>query len=451
MLSLISDPTAQSAYILQIGPFRVRLSASGRRQLLDHAITFGTEIAVLGSAVLVLKLAAWYWGQDGFGQFLLARRTIGLLQLPALCGMALGLTRFVAFAHARDPAREWNYLDAALMVTGITTLVAVAILLGLDSQLAGFLLGNVALTSLVQAIAPCVVGLVFHGLCYGFLRGRLHMVQANIFQAVNLGIVPLILFSWPGLSVSRLMLMLGTTQSLVAIGTLGWIRLRGPRPMGPRALFQDAGKEMLWYGAPRVPGEFFLGALGTAPVTAAAHLADAAAAGRIGLGMALVTLVSSLFAPLGQVMLPSISGRVANGRTTGLAREVYLITAICAGLTLLCVGLLEVIAPWLLVTVFGPTFVAAVTPVRVVLLGAVPYVCYVVCRNVLDAIHAAPLNAVNLLAALLGLGVVIGTGRTLSSVAPAVVVSMTILGTLTLWRTRNALNHLASQPSEVQS
>ena len=58
----------------------------------------------------------------------------------------------------------------------------------------------------------------------------------------------------------------------------------------------EAARALLWYGVPRVPGEFALGALFTLPVTLAAHRAGAAQAGFVGLCISLLSMAGSLFA-----------------------------------------------------------------------------------------------------------------------------------------------------------
>jgi O-antigen/teichoic acid export membrane protein len=413
-----------------------RLKAlAGTKLARDHLLTLVTELGVMGASLVVLKLAASYAGPAGFGEFVLARRMIGFIQLPVLCGVGLALTRAVAMVRGGGSAgSEWGYLDAALVITGCASLFAAVLLIAGARPFAAAALGASGYALLARALAPGVVALVLHGVAYGLLRGRQTMVPANLLQALNLGLIPLGVFLIPGLAIPQLVGIIGSCQLTLALVTLAGLRARGPRPAPLGVTMRREGTELLRYGAPRVPGEFVLGALSALPVTAAAHYGGAVEAGYVGLGLSLLTLVGSLFAPLGQVMLPAISAQVASGRTAGLARQTWLLTVVCAGLTALGVILIEVLAPWLLPAVFGPEFGAAVGPVRLIVLGAVPYVLYIVLRNVLDAIHAAPLNAVNLVVALGAFGLVLGIGRGSEAVAPAVLVTMTVLGSLTAWR-----------------
>ncbi len=441
---VIATPPAAS-----VAAWRDRLPSWARVKALastklarDHLVTLATELLVMSASLVVLKLAAAYTDAAGFGEFVLARRMIGLVQLPALCGIGLALTRSVAMGiERRGPGSQWGYFDAALLITSATGGVAAALLLLAARPFALLTMGGAEYAPLARAIAPGVLGLVLHGVAYGLLRGRQTMIPANVVQAVNLGLIPLVVFGVGGLAIPTLILCIGSGQLFVAAAVLLWLRLKGPRPALGSTIRGDAA-ELLRYGAPRVPGEFVLGALSALPVTAAAHYAGPAEAGRVGLGLSLLSLIGSLFAPLGQVMLPAISARIAAGRIDGLGRVVWGLTLVCAGLTALGAVGLELLAPWLLPAVFGPGFAQAVTPVRIIVLGAVPYVIYIVLRNVLDAIHAAPLNAGNLAVALAVLGLVILARPGASTVPYGVLAAMTVLGLLTVWRTRRALRAL---------
>ncbi len=412
-----------------------------RRQ--DYLVTFLTEFVVLGGSILVLKLAAVYWGGSGFGEFILGRRLIGLLQPAVLCGMGLAITRNVAMSRASQSGTEWPSLDGALLITSVTILLAAAFLLIPSRFVAAVFFGNGSLAPLSRALAPCVAGLVLHYIVYGVLRGRNASREANLLQAVNLGLLPLAAFAIPRLTAVTLLTVLGLGQMVVSLGVLYRLRRPGPAAESLPGIWREGGRELLRYGAPRVPGEFMLGALGTLPVTAAAHYGGPVLAGQVGLGLSLLTLVGSVFTPLGIIMLPSISGRVATGDVAGLGREVRRLTLACVGLTIVGTITLELLAPWALPLVFGPEFAAAVTPIRVIVLGAVPYVCYVILRNVLDAIHAAPLNAGNLAVGLLVQGAFLVLGRA-AMIPVAIAAGMTTLGLMTLWRTVRVVHALTS-------
>lgn len=415
-----------------------------RRANPDYIGTFVTEFLVLGSSILALKLAAVYWGTTGFGEFVLGRRVIGLLQPAILCGMGLAVTRNVAMARAARDQGEWDVLDGALVIVAGTLAVTLAIILPAGRLIAVGLFGDGHLAPLARALAPCLVGLVLHYVAYAVLRGRQESKPANLLQAVNLGILPLGAFALPGLSPAALLLWLGLAQCAVSIAALVWLRRPGPAIPAWRVIWARTGRGLFRYGAPRVPGEFMLGALGSLPVTAAAHQAGPVFAGQVGLGLSILTLVGSVFTPLGIIMLPRISARVATGAVDGLGREVRRLTFYCLGLTALGTVLLLLLGGWAIPFVFGPGFAGAVLPVRIIALGALPYVCYVILRNVLDAIHAAPLNAGNLAAALAVQGGCLLLIPGANGIPIAVVCGMVTLGLLTIWRTTRVIHDLVA-------
>lgn len=411
--------------------------ARGSRR--DYISTFVTEFLVLGGSILTLKLAAVYWGTAGFGEYVLGRRVIGFLQPAVLCGMGLAVTRQVAMARAEPGDGEWSWLDGALLITLSTIAVTCMALLAFSHQVAGAFFGDASLAPLARGLTTCVAGLVLHYVAYAVLRGRHASNPANLLQAVNLGILPLIAFGLPGLQPAMLLFWLGLAQLAVSTGALVALRRPGPALTSPGVTWERTGRELFKYGAPRVPGEFMLGALSTFPVTAAAHDGGPVLAGQIGLGLSLLTLVGSVFTPLGILMLPSISARVAAGEVKGLGAEIRRLTLICLGLTVLGTIALELLAGWAIPFVFGDEFAGAVQPIRIIGLAAIPYVAYVILRNVLDAIHAAPLNAANLAVALAVQAAVIFFASGPASVPVAVAAGMTMLGLLTAWRTRQVV------------
>ena len=399
----------------------------------DVGVTFAVEFLVLGASLLTLRLAATHWGAAGFGDFVLARRALGWIQLPALLGLHLALARFVAMAEAAGRFREAaGYLRGGTQLIVASLAALVALLLVLQRPLAFLLLGDAGATDTMRAVALAIAGLVAHTVAYGALRGRRRTRAANALQALSLGIVPLVAITLPGVTVVRYLTLTGGAMlvggALVAASMARGVRGATPSPGVTRSL----RRELLAYGAARVPGELALGALFALPVVLAAHRAGAVAAGQIGLALSLLQLVGALFSPLGQAMLPAISARVAKGELAAVRRMVRL-TAL-GGIALATLSVMVVVGatPWVLSRFFGPEFVPAVPLVRIVVVAGVPYGVYVLLRAVLDAVHCRPLNARNLVIALAAFLVVALTVGTTWGLASGILVAMTVLGGRTL-------------------
>jgi O-antigen/teichoic acid export membrane protein len=398
----------------------------------DYALTFAAEFAALGSSLLVLKLAAAYWGATGFGEYMLVRRTLGLLYLPILCGMGLALTRHVAMARARGERTEQSYFLGAVLVTTATSGAAALLLNVLSRPLAVLIFSSGDYTMLVRTLAVAVAGLVFHGVAYGMFRGRMAMLQANALQVVNLAVVPAAVFSLPGLSVAQVTALMGLVWCGVSVFAIGSLLRSAPHGVWNRDELSPHTSELLRYGVARIPGELALGALFALPVVLTAHFSGVERAGFVALGVSLLSMLGSLFAPLGQILLPAVSSMWVQDDHMALWRKIRKLALRCIGLAAILVAVVEGLAPWGLVTFLGPGFDAAVPVVRTLCLAGIPFVAYVVLRNVLDALHARPLNAKNLV---LALGIFLAgasLGASSKLVVEAFAIGVLALGLLTI-------------------
>ncbi len=409
------------------------LGRSVRR--VDYLITFVSEFAVLASGLLVLRLAANYWGAAGFGEYVVLRRSLALLQLPLLCNMGVAVSRYVAISQARASGSSVrDYFDGALLVTACGAVAATLVSAVAAGPLAELLFGNGAYASLSRAAGFALPGLLFHGVTYGYLRGMLALKAANLLQFTNLGLVPAAVLLVPGLSVAASVTAMGSCWLAVSLVAIGASLARAGGRQASFALRPVT--ELLRYGLPRVPGEFALAALFSLPVTIAAHRGGPASAGMLGLGLSLLSMVGSMFAPLGQVLLPTASRWASEPLRDDLEREVRSVLLWCSAIALVMASVLAVSARGLILWYVGMAFAPAVPIARVLLVAAVPFVWYVVLRNVLDALDVRALNARNLVVALVVL--VSGSVAGGKSLAPyAVVAGVWCLGLLTVrdaWR-----------------
>jgi O-antigen/teichoic acid export membrane protein len=401
----------------------------------DYLVSFGTEGATLALGFFVFKLAASYWGPVGFGEYVLVRRAVALLSLPISCGMAVGVTRFVAASASRSGVRRYG--RAAITIVVVASIVGLSAINVAPGQTARLFFGEATYAPLVWPLSVAVFGMVLHGVAYGLFRGRFQLVRANALQFINIGAVPLFVFLAGGLEVSRLVLMLGGIWVAVAVIAL-LIGLQTPRDDGQEGL-GGAARELLTYGLPRIPGEFALAALFALPAILTAHLGDVATAGYVGFATSLLTMMGSVFAPVGVIVLPSASQAIANGQSATLWRDVRRITYACVAAAGFLVLGLELVSGLVVGLGLGPGFAAAITPVRIVLLGGMPFVGYIVLRNVLDAASVWPFNARNLLVAVAAMVAQIAVFQHPNIVPVALASSVALLGALSVRDTRRLL------------
>jgi O-antigen/teichoic acid export membrane protein len=389
----------------------VVLPAQPRPRRHDYLFTFASEFGILLAGLIVLRVAAHYWSVADFGAFVLARRALTLAQLPLLCNMAVAVSRFTAMARASGDRGDDHFLAGIVIAMGSTVVGALLVIVA-ARLLAILVFGDARFADLVRAIALALPPLVLHGVLYGELRGRLAMRAANALQVANLGVAPLAVFALRDIAVVRVFQVLAAAWTFTTVPVLLMLLLRHERrtawlPTRPVLI------EMLRYGLPRVPGEFALAGLLSLPPIITAHVRGVTQAGFVGLGCSLLGMVGALFAPLGQIVLPSVSALAARGEAGMIRREVRRLGIGSAVLALPgSLALLAMLGP-LIRFYMGAAYLPAVPAIRVILAGVVPYVLYIVLRNVLDALSPRPLNARNLLA-----GVTVSAGFSLLAATP---------------------------------
>src|SRR5215472_16552492 len=89
----------------------------------EYASTFATQFADLGCQLLVHKLAAHYFGKQGFSEYAVARRAISTIYPVCLLGLGVALPRFIAVSAAdEEGAVRDRFWGASLWCVGFMVL-----------------------------------------------------------------------------------------------------------------------------------------------------------------------------------------------------------------------------------------------------------------------------------------------------------------------------------------
>jgi O-antigen/teichoic acid export membrane protein len=378
MASIQTDPLAA-----QSGRKSWWLDPSVTRQASEYFSTFLTEFLVMASQLITYKLAAHQLGKSGFAEYALARRTVSLLFPVPVMGLAVGLPRYIGFANGRgDRESVARYYGATLWCVGCAAFCCLLVMNLFSKTFAFLLFGNIQYSYLAFPLSLIVVALCLHTVVCGYFRGQMHMNRANVLQFVNLALVPVISFLVFGYSLSRTLISIGVMSLLMSlVGTL-------KTPFRAIALnnLKEAG-ELVRYGIQRVPGDFVLMALFTLPATFVAHLKGVQEAGFVAFGISVVSMIGSIFAPVGLVLLPKATIMLAQGVRDELKQHVRFILR---ATFVLCIVIIAVIGIWIPVLVrlyLGASFEQVVPVVRILVFGALPYSLYLVLRNLVDAHH----------------------------------------------------------------
>ena len=404
------------------------------------------------SMVACFKIAADLWGDQGFGEWALARRLLSFSLPLVICGLDIAIPRYVAIAgRAQAGLAAAAVMSGALLFTAASVTVVVTLALATRSEIAGLLFGDPRYASLVVPLCLLIPGYSLHILAYAYLRGSLRIAEANLLHVLTHGVLPLaVLATNPSVPeqafwrLGALVTALGVFAAVYAFRRSGLDPAAAPR----------SSRLLAAYGLQRMLAAFGLLLLATLPGVVAANQAGVAQAGYVVLGLSFIGLAGSAAAPLGVTILPLASGLIAEGRPAalrGLYRRLQWI--ILAG-SVAAPGIVWPLAPAITALFLGGRNEEATIILRICAVGAGPSFYFSCMRNFVDANTETGLNTRNLLIALLAFGAVatlgmLGLGAAAARVAASsYVAALFVLAVLT-WRATAKL-FSARDPAHAQ-
>ena len=410
------------------------------------AWTMLTELLVIVSGIVLLKLAASLLGLVGFGEYTLSRRAIALLYLPLVMGLGIAAPRYIAIvrAGALESYSESGFVTATLFA-GLLPSLIVVVLLNVSPDLGATLIfGTSTLSHLVRPATIALAGIAVHSMVYAIYRGRSETAIANAMQLINLGVVPLAAFAYSAPSAAAVVTVTGSAWLLVSGIALIHVVVRERGNWRGASSLKDHLRMLLRFGLPRVPGEFALIGIFAIPALIAVRAHGIAVAGQFSAALSLLTIAAAAFAPAGQIILPRASAQVATGDIAGVRRLVMKILG--GGILLAAVGVAvgELAIPSLVTWYFGPAFAPAIPVFRACLLGAIPYIVYVLMRNILDALDVKAVNSRNLIITLILVTALCLINSDIMWMSFSLVGCLSLLGLLTLRDTYGRLRTSAS-------
>ncbi|HEX2721381.1 MAG TPA: hypothetical protein VHM24_00585, partial [Gemmatimonadaceae bacterium] len=225
------------------------------------AWTMLTELVVMFSGILLLKLAATLLGPVGFGEYALSRRAVSLLYLPLVMGLGIASPRYIAIvrAGALESYSERSFA-AVTLTAGLLPALLVAGVLNVRADWAAMLLfGTTDLDTLVRPATVALAGIAFHSMVYAIYRGRSEMGSANFLQLINLGILPVVAFALASHDAASVLAATGCGWLIVSgIALLRVLYRERQNDLEGGASLGDHLRLLLRFGLPRVPGEFAL-------------------------------------------------------------------------------------------------------------------------------------------------------------------------------------------------
>lgn len=321
------------------------------------------------------------------------RRGVSLLSSFFQMGFMAAIARHVSLtdrsqAAARSPK---SYLVAALLLLSVVAAPFVVLANIFPQEVAEFGLGDDRLAHLVPAMTILVLGGIWHCCAFAYLQGELQIQMANGLAFLNLVVFPVtVFFIWEDtisglffaqgclVSGSSLLALIGIARSAGAFGRDSFL----------------AHILSLWhYAVRRLPCDVGIAIVIGAPALIAAHLYGTEVGGGVAFGTTLLSLAGTAVAPIAMILMPESSRLLKEG---GLPRiRAYLRRRIRVYMLMGVVGVGggQLLLRPAVELYLGEEFMHLIPVLRIILVGALPYLFYCGLRSVVDAVSYRPINA----------------------------------------------------------
>jgi len=359
----------------------------------DYFFTFLTEFMILVAGIVIYKLAALNFGNQGFSEYALCRRTISFIHPMLLLGFAVGIPRYIAMhSHDGEKGIADNYFICGTVISVSFSVLMLAVINAFSLPVSKLLFGSENMERFIFPISILILGLIIHSVCYSYFRGKLMMKKANFMQFVNLGIIPLVIYFYDDVMLA--LTVTGTACLAVSMFFLMVIFT------GIRISFTDFrshSRELFFYGIQRIPGDLALAGFFALPAFIVSHQSGIIIAGYIAFSISLLNMVGAAFGPFSLIMLPRSVQLIKSNDMAALRKSTHTILKITLLTTLAALLIFETFSREIIFLYLGENFEELVVCARIVMLATVGYSVYICLRSVLDAAHYKAVNTKNMI------------------------------------------------------
>ena len=364
----------------------------------DFIVTFLNGLIVIGGVFILNGLIARIHGLELLGEFLLIKRTLSAIVGILLIGMNVGLPNYLS----RNFQRSFGDISFILFIIITIPLTIILIVSILWFDITGFYSEHFWIYIIFS------LGISAQFITYALYRGYMNMIGANIFQLLGTAIIPIIVFTfvidlYEGLS------WIGSCVVIVMIFAF-IIRNKG---VNIHEINFEQSKKIIIYGLERIPSfvaQFIL--LAGIPLFLAQTVNFESVAYFIS-SLSLVRLSLIIVNPIGMVLLPRISNKIASGAMDDVAN--FLNIFLKAGIVFSVIGTayFYINAPLILTFWLGEVNETGITILRLTILALPFYTFSGLTRSPIDAVSEKGYNSLIYGLAAVVLITIIFIGKTL--------------------------------------
>ena len=364
----------------------------------DFIVTFLNGLIVIGGVFILNGLIARIHGLELLGEFLLIKRTLSAVVGILLIGMNVGLPNYLS----RNFQRSFGDISFILFIIVTIPLTVILIISILWFDITGFYSEHFWIYIIFS------LGISAQFITYALYRGYMNMIGANIFQLLGTAIIPIIVFTfvidlYEGLS------WIGSCVLIVMIFAF-IIRNKG---INIHEINFEQSKKIIIYGLERIPSfvaQFIL--LAGIPLFLA-QTVNFESVAYFNSSLSLVRLSLIIVNPIGMVLLPRISNKIASGAMDDVAN--FLNIFLKAGIVFSVIGTayFYINAPLILTFWLGEVSETGITILRLTILALPFYTFSGLTRSPIDAVSEKGYNSLIYGLAAVVLITIIFIGKTL--------------------------------------
>lgn len=358
----------------------------------DYIYTFVTEFIVLCLSILVYKFSAIVLGENGFSVYALTRRTVSFIQPIVMIGIGVALPRYIAFTM--NNKKENNlYLISSFLLFFIVSFLLLTILIVFRQTFSGLFFESPGYSNLIAPLVLYIFSLGFHSIVYGYYRGELLMLKANILQLINIGFIPVLSFI---LFKNLLSILLFSSAGVFLISLIFIYPEIDFKDINYRVL-QPFAKTVFNYGIRRISGDVTLAAYFTIPAYIVTHKAGIIIGGYVAFAITFINLFGTAFTPVSLILLPKASIIIRNKDFKMLKTIFRKFVILSVGLSLIGIVLIEIFIPEIVNIYLGKNYIHSVPVIRIIILGCMGYTVFIALRSIIDAYYHKAINTRNII------------------------------------------------------
>ena len=364
----------------------------------DFIVTFLNGLIVIGGIFILNGLIARIHGLELLGEYLLIKRTLSAVVGILLIGMNVGLPNYLS----RNLQRSFGDISFILFIIVTIPLTVILIISIFWFDITGFYSEHFWIYIIFS------LGISAQFITYALYRGYMNMIGANIFQLLGTAIIPIIVFTFV-IDLYEGFSWIGSCVLIVMIFAF-IIRNKG---INIHEINFEQSKKIIIYGLERIPSfvaQFIL--LAGIPLFLAQTVNFESVAYFIS-SLSLVRLSLIIVNPIGMVLLPRISNKIASGAMDDVAN--FLNIFLKAGIVFSVIGTayFYINAPLILTFWLGEVSETGITILRLTILALPFYTFSGLTRSPIDAVSEKGYNSLIYGLAAVVLITIIFIGKTL--------------------------------------